>query len=417
MNYRIPILSTIFFLFTTVIFAQESNLEFSGYLEDTLTGERNKVLDKTFIINETRVRLNIANRYKNKGDFSVAIVGTHYTGKKSYNLLDYLPEDDAAEFSSPVLIEQENDIWFQEAYGSLYLGNFSFRIGRQKYYTGTGYAWNPTDLFNWKNVLDPTYEIEGIDSIYLAQSFFEQASISVFYSFGTSKNTPTREYIALEDGDVQVKLKMHIFSWDAALFYSNVIKDYYDYEGVLSGAIDPVNLVDRARWQISGMELSGELFGIGIHAEGGYIELSKYDSEDDLPEMLKDHKKYLIGIDYTFESGLYLIFEYYHEGLGESRSDDYSINQRMAYLSGYLDSMGEDNYFVGISYPVSDFTTLALYTIGNQSDSSVVINPWITWIAGDDITVNFSIQIPSGEEESAIGRSEPSAFGRVKFTF
>ncbi len=397
-------------------FGQESGLDFSGYLENTLTAESNKAIKKTTILNETRVRLNIANQYQDKGDFSVAIIGTQYGGKKNVNLCDYLPEEEASKFTSPVEINRTNDIWFQEAYGSLYVDDFQIRVGRQKYYTGTGYAWNPTDLFNWKNALDPTYEIEGLDSLHLAQTFLEDSKVTLYYSFGTSHNRPEREYIALEDGDYQVKIKTLLSSWEVAVQYSDVRRDFVDYDGLFSGTVSMVDMVRKVKWQLIGAEISGDIKGVGIHAEGGSVTLTSYDSEDRLPDTLKNHQKYLVGVDYTFENGWYLIFEYYHEGLGENSEEDYRLNQRMAYLSGETDSIGRDNYFLGSSYPITDFSTLALYTIVNGSDGSVIINPWWTWVAADDITVSVSAQIPNGGEKTAIGRSGAVAFARINFS-
>ena len=397
--------------------SQESDLEFSGYLENTLTADENKAQDKTLIANETRVRLNIKNSYREKGDLSVSIVGNRYAGNKSINLLDYLPEEEAQRFSDPVEIEKTNDLWFQEAYGSLYFGRTTIRTGRQKYYTGTGYAWNPTDLFNWKDVLDPAYEIEGLDSIFLSRGFFEDSSLSLYYSFGTSQDRKDREVSTSDEGDFQVKLKTGFSSWEVALHYTDVRKSFYDYEGVISGSVALEDIARQIRWRLTALEISGEILGLGVHAEGGSYVLEEDDEEEELPDELKNHDKYLVGIDYTFESGLYLILEYYFEGLGESDHEEYTLNQRMAYLSGELDSLGKDNYYFGASYPLTDFSTLALYVIANANDSSVVANPWFTWVADDEITLNISAQIPGGEEESAIGRSGSALFCRINFSF
>ncbi len=400
------------------VFSQESELEFGGYLEDTLSSERNIALDKTVVSNQTRIRLNIKNSYGDRGDLSVAIVGTRYSGYKTINLCDYLPEEEASRFPTAVSYDKTDDIWFQEAYGSLYLGQTTLRAGRQKYYTGTGYAWNPTDLFNWKDVFDPAYEIEGLDSVLFARSLPGDSLVSLYYSFGTSHDRPQRDYVESEDGDYQFKLKTHLFSWEITLQHSDVIKEYVDYEGVLNGTVDPTAMTSPIRWKLNALEVSGELAGIGIHAEGGEYTLSRPDDKDgDLPGKLESHTKYLVGADYTFENGVFVILEYYHEGLGETNLEDYSLNQRMAYYSGERDSLGKDNYYLGTSFPVTDFSTLALYVITNGNDGSTILNPWFTWIADDDISLYLSAQIPDGEEESAIGRSGSVLFGRLVFNF
>ncbi len=399
------------------VLAGQTGVEYTGYFEDTLSVEENKTQEKNLISNQSRVRLNLSGNYESRGDFNVALVGNGYSGNTTVNLVDYLPESVAAGIPFPIEYQLEDDIWLQEAYGSLYLGDFTFRIGRQKYYTGTGYAWNPTDLFNWKNVLDPTYETEGLDSIYLDYSFSEDIGAAVFYSFGTSHNKQEREYRSLEDGDYQIKFKTRFGNWEVAPVYSEVKRDFNDYEAVLAGLVAPADMTRQVKWQLSAIEISGEILGMGVHAEGGYAKLTPDKDTEQLPDSLKDHQKYLIGCDYTFENGLFLMMEYYHEGLGTTSANEYTLNQRLAGLTGGINSPGRDNLFLGGNYPVTDLTTLELYAIANSSDSSVIINPWLTWIAADDIQVVLSAQIPQGEEKTSLGRTGTTVFGRINFSF
>ena len=42
---------------------------------------------------------------------------------------------------------------------------FDFTIGKQPISLGTGYAWNPLDIFNRKDLIDPTYEQAGINAL------------------------------------------------------------------------------------------------------------------------------------------------------------------------------------------------------------------------------------------------------------
>ena len=363
-----------------------------------------------------RGRFNYSGRFSETGDFNIAFIGILYSGAKTIDFSNYLPEEESEKLIIPLSYTMENDYWLQEAYGSLYIGEFMFRAGRQKYYTGTGYAWNPTDLFNRKNVFDPTYEIEGLDSILMSFSGIRNVKLNLFYSFGTNHDNEEREGDTLDANDLQVRIKTRLRMWDIAINYSDVKRSFYDIESLLSGM---PSLLDREiRWQLISTELSGEIFGIGIHAEGGYAFLENENSNETLPENLEDHFRYLVGVDYTFENELFLLAEYYYEGLGETSKDDYSLNYRLAYFQGAMDSIGRDNLFVGARYPLTDLVTFEVNGIFNLNDPSIVLNPWVNWIASDDIVVNFVAQIPIADgERTAIGRSGTSMFVRLNFSF
>ncbi|MCG2716555.1 MAG: hypothetical protein L6422_09830, partial [Candidatus Marinimicrobia bacterium] len=45
---------------------------------------------------------------------------------------------------------------------------FDLTLGKQQIAPGVGYAWNPTDIFNLKDLMDPTYENTGISAIKLS---------------------------------------------------------------------------------------------------------------------------------------------------------------------------------------------------------------------------------------------------------
>lgn len=409
MKFKIAIIGCMLtFLSTQAVYAKLDG-EFTGYLEDTIMGEYIKDDHEENVSNIVRARLNYSGKYNNVGDFSLTFIGVRYSGATSVDLTKYLPREDARKIPVPVDYELENDYWLQEAFGSLYLNRVMLRAGRQKYYTGTGYAWNPTDLFNRKNVFDPTYEIEGLDSVLTTFSFPENLKLSLFYSFDTNDENDKQEKNTVGANDWQVKIETRARMWDCAIVYSDVKKIFLD-----AGTFN----IMQIKWQLLSTEFSGELFGIGVHAEGGYAWLESETSPEKLPEELKNHARFLLGCDYTFENELFLMAEYYFEGLGETVKDDYSLNNRIAYFTGNMDSIGRDNLFLGMRYPVSDLATFEFYGIFNLSDPSVILNPWITWIASDDIVVNFSAQIPLSENESAsLGRSGSSVFIRMNFSF
>ncbi len=405
---------------------QERLIEFGGYVEDTISVEYLRAEEKYAFVNSARIRNNFFKDFDGKYDFGIAVVGNIINGDTEFNISDYFPGKVTSQLPAGIRqsmqYEFENDIWLQEAYGSLYLGELKIRLGRQKYYTGTGYAWNPTDLFNRKNVLDPTYETEGIDGVFLGYSFLGDNEINLFYSIGTSHIREDRDFSSIEDGDFQIKATTHLDIWEIAAHYTEAKLDRTDLAGVLMGAIDPGKSTMLVKWRLAGAEASGELMGIGLRAEVGYAWLELYNdpyigSRAGFVGDIKDHARFLIGVDYTFKDGLYLIGEYFYEGLGKVSADDYSLNERLSLFIGERYAIGRDNLFLGGSYPLSDLITMEFYTIANLDDPSVILNPWLVWIAHDDVTVSISGQIPFGVEDSSLGETGHFVFSRLKWTF
>ena len=406
--------------------ADEPFIDFSGYVEDTVSTEYRKA-DKGFaVLNSARLRNDFSKDFDGKFDFGLVVIGNIYSGDTEINISDYLPDKVLSQYPPMVwqdmVFELENDVWIQEGHASLYAGDFRLRLGRQKYYTGTGYAWNPSDLFNRKNSLDPAYETEGIDGIFAAWSFTGESEVSLFYSIGTSHFRERKTFSSIEDGDFQLKARTHIGVWEIALHYTEAKLDRTDFLAAIMGAVDPENPATMVKWRLLGGETSGQLFGIGLHAEFGYAWLDLYRDPYIVPAIgfipdIQNHARFLVGADYTFENGLFLIGEYYYEGLGKNSPDDYNLNDRLSFLTGERDSIGKHNIFLGGNYPVTDLITMEMYVISNLNDPSIILNPWLVWIASDNVTVSVTGQLPMANEDSSLGKIGPSIFARLKWTF
>ena len=63
--------------------------------------------------------------------------------------------------------------------------NFDLTVGKQQISLGTGYAWNPIDIFNFKQLLDPTYEQTGVNAIRAEIPIGSRSNIDLLLSPGT----------------------------------------------------------------------------------------------------------------------------------------------------------------------------------------------------------------------------------------
>ena len=396
-----------------------SSLKIRGYVENTFNYEQSKSQNRELLLNSTRSRLNLSGKPDKNFDFGIGVVGTLNSGATEFDLADYMPdelrEQLAPEAAGVFRQRIENEIFVQEAFGTLYMPDFRLRIGRHKFYTGTGYAYNPIDIFNYKNPLDPTYEINGLDSMLATFELPRQTEIQGFIKFADR----------LSRNGYLLRLKTYMSGWDMALQYSEYTKERVDWE-TLNSAEAAIALMQGApfesflrefRWRLLGAEFAGEIGGIGIHGEGGYAFIKGKSDVGTLVNAEENHERFLVGIDHTFDFQLYVLTEYLRIGQGKTDSSEITLNDRMAYLSGDILSINRDTVFTGITYPLTDLIDFSLYGILALNDPSVTINPWLLYSIYPGVNLLFTVYVPVGDEQSQNGKSGPGGFVRLKFSF
>ena len=404
-------------------------LNLQGYVENTTTVEYIKATEKEALLNATRARLNLSGKPSEHFDYGIGLVGILYAGRTNISLTQGLPAADAATINLPDLFTRslEKEIFIQEAFVTLYMPHVRVRAGRHKFYTGNGFAFNPTDLFNRKNPLDPTYEVNGIDALLVALELPRNTEIQGLLHF--SDNFSNTGYLG--------RVKTTLFGWDLAAQYTHVIKKRTDFEAFNTAAASlPVPTdpnyaaallalkasasqhIHDFRWHFAGGEINGELFGVNLKAEGGYAWVSPQKSiNPTLDRAAKSHERFLVGFDYTFSFQLYVMAEYLRIGQGADSASDISINDRFAGFAGETLAISRDTLFSGITYPITDLMDGAFYCITGLNDRSVILNPRIDWSVFSAVKIIFSVYVPLGKEESQAGRSGVSGFVRVKASF
>lgn len=391
-----------------------------GYIENTTTVEYLKEDEEEILLNAGRVRLNLEGKPNEDLDFGIGLVGTINKGATDVSLAGYLPEEMQAQIipgTEEVFTYQlqDDDIFVQEAFGTLYTDHFRLRVGRHKFYTGTGYAYNPIDLFNFKDPLEPTYETNGLDAVFISVDFPKQTEFQAVMHY--DNRFSASDYLA--------RLKTHISGWDVALQYTHYLKERVDWETLntqeaLTELMQGMSFDAFTRefhWHLAAAEFSGELFEFGIYGEGGYVFIEEPDEVGTLDDAAKNHERLLFGIDHTFEFQLYVLVEYLRLGQGRTDSADITLNDRMAYFNGEILSITKDTIFSGVSYPLTDLTEFSVYAIIGLNDSSALLNPWLTYDIRPGLKLWLSANIPFGDEASQNGKSGASSFARLKFHF
>jgi hypothetical protein len=397
----------------------EDILSIKGYVENTTNVEYLYVTGRENILNSTRGRVNLLAKPDKHFDIAIGVVGNLYTGNTDLVLTNYLPPTITLthDVYSPMVLTVPfvNTIYLQEAFGTLYTKYFRLRVGRQKYYTGTGYAFNPTDLFNTKNAMDPTYETDGIDAIFFSFDLPEQVEIHGLVKF--SDNFQTTDYLA--------RLKWTIKGWDFAVQYTRYNQKRYDWSAVeadssnIAAGSSPISLYQKTFiWNFVGAEFSGEIGDFHIYAEGGYAFIeAPSGGTGSITAGDYDHERVLVGFDYTFSFQLYIMVEYLRYGQGRSSADEITLNDRIAFYSGEMIALAKNTLYAGISYPVTEFIDLSLYAMVGIDDASAIIIPWMTFDLFPGMKLSLAVNIPVGTWYSMVGRSGVSGFLRVKYHF
>jgi len=147
------------FLFITGINAQE-NIEIFGYFESQFSGTSLK--GEFFQLFTNKLRIDLQSDVSDRVSVGANFDFITYNGKTDWNILDFLVSDITTDV--PAALRQlysfrfSDEIFLDNAFVKLRFTHFDATIGKQQISIGTGYAWNPTDVFNIKDLLDPTYE-------------------------------------------------------------------------------------------------------------------------------------------------------------------------------------------------------------------------------------------------------------------
>ena len=402
-------------------------IQVRGYVEDTLTSEYIRDRDRLAPVNATRARLNLSGKPDAHVDFGIGVVGTLYTGHTTIRLADYLPSGERAQLEPPdetlrwpgaadlFVYELTDGLYLQEAFGTLYLPHLRLRAGRHKFYTGTGFAYNPIDLFNRKNPLDPTYEVDGLDALLITLELPAQFRVEGLAIAGDR----------LGRSDYLAKLSGHLGGWDVGVQYTHHIRARTDWSALntpaaIAGLMFGQSTSDfdrKFRWHMAAAEMVGEIWEIGLHAEGGYAWIEPVGDSGGLTDAARDHERLLVGMDHTFDSELYVLVEYLRLGQGRTDASQITLDDRMALMAGEVLAINQSTLFTGLSYPLTDLTEIALYAIVGVDDTSALINPWLLVDVYAGAKLSLTAYAPVGQERSQNGRAGPSGFARLRISF
>lgn len=360
-------------------FHLSAQTEFFGYYEGEF--DQLKFANQTYNYGYNKLRLDFEAHPDDAVTIGANINIQKYFDNISWNLLDFLPGNiwqptfgTEAEFPIALL----DTFYLDNVYLKAGFKHFDLTVGKQQISLGTGYAWNPLDIFNTKQLLDPTYEQTGINAVRVEIPIKGRTNLDVILSPGTDwKESVKMLQLKTGVGRFDIQGTIGQYTWKRTNFDLNkfAINKLKDERTLLGGSI------------------VGELAGAGIWIEGAW---NKMENQEDFTEVV-------IGTDYTFENSLYIIMEYLHNENGVSNGDNLDINNYLQYFMGETHSLMQDYLFGFINYPLNDFIQIGLLGFGNLNDKSAALNPQLLWNLFQDVDLTIMYSHFIGDDNTEFG--------------
>lgn len=401
MKYAVLLL--LVFSLCTGLSAQD--IEIFGYFESQYMGISLK--SQYSQIYSNKLRVDLQREFSEHVRFGANFDYITYHGKTEYNVLDYLPGNisatvapdfqpyfiqsfgDVATMYGPLPVLRPERIFLDNAFLKLCFKYLDVTLGKQQISLGAGYVWNPTDVFNTKNILDPTYEQPGNNAIRVDLPLTETFGLVSIY-------TPEDEW---KNSGKLLKLNGNLGHFDFSLIGIERQWSFTDFTPSLfyNPYIPWFPQALSEKRQVFGGDLVGELWGPGIWIEAAFNKMEK----------TKNFWEVVVGGDYTFDFQTYVMFEYFHNGLGKTDYQQYVLNDWLQMMIAEKRSISRDQIYGLIQHPVTDLINFGLSSIYCISDRSAALIPTLTYNVFENVELFAYLNFYAGKS----GQSFSKDFG------
>ncbi len=365
--------------------AAQDSIELFGYFESQATGADTK--NDFLLLYSNKLRLDLKSSLSEKVTFAANFDYITFHGKKEWNMLDFLSSDVIAEVPAGMetfyVLPFSDRHFLDNAYIKLSFKSFDLTVGKQQISLGTGYVWNPTDVFNINKLFDPTYEQPGHNSLRLDIPLGSMYTLTTLFSpEDTWKNSAKL-----------IQIKGRISHFDYSLIGIETVWRFHDYT-----QFDFVNmnfLELPGKRKLLGASTAGELLGLGVWAEYAYNWM---DNSEDFYELV-------VGTDYTFNFQTHMMIEYYRNTLGKTDYEQYNLNDWMRMIALEQKAISRDQIYIFIQHPATDLLSVGISTIYSISDNSFALVPTLNYSLSDNVEVFAYLNINFGREGKVFGKN------------
>ncbi len=250
--------------------------------------------------------------------------------------------------------ELDKVVW-DRAYAKITFPSLDLIVGKQRIAWGTGYLFNPTDVFNPFALSFAIAEEErrGVDAVRIdipigAASYLEGVILT------------DKEWSKNKKG---VKGKTNIENYDLSLSY-----------------VDLGNGGSQV-----GFDMAGELLDFGVRSELALVS----------PEGTNPYLKLVLGWNYTFENGWGIDMEYFYNGLGKENKENYDWDSLFA---GNIYQLGKSYIYFGINRIIDELTQARASLLLNANDRSFIIYPSYIRNIFENVDLSLEAMLKRGED-------------------
>ena len=365
------------------LMAQEK-VELFGYYESQFLGTQLK--GNFYQLFTNKLRVDLKSDISDNITFAANFDYIHYLGKTEWDVLDFLSDDVISTIPEDMLsyytIPFSNEVFLDNAYIRFSFKSFDMTVGKQQISLGTGYVWNPTDVFNIKDVLDPTYEQPGHTALRLDIPLDSVYTLTALYS-------PEETW---EKSTKLLQLKGAISHFDYHIIALERVWPFHDYTEFDYENMNFLDLSEKRK--MLGGSTVGELLGLGVWAEYAYNWMEKSD----------DFYELVVGGDYTFDFQTYVMMEYYRNTLGKSDYKNYDINDWMRFLATEQKAICRDQAYIFAQHPATDLLNIGLQTVYCISDNSLAFVPTLGYSISDNVEIFAYLNFNLGKEGTVYGK-------------
>ncbi len=379
------ILAIVIFSFCFSPLAAQLELDLFGYFESQISGA--KIRGNFYQLYTNKLRVDLKSALSDNITFAANFDYITYHGKTEWNILEFLSPSITSSIPTSMqpfyVLNFSNRNFLDNAYIKFSSEYFDLTVGKQQISLGTGYVWNPTDVFNIKDLLDPTYEQPGHNAIRL------DVPLGTIYTF-TALYSPDDTW--KESGKL-VQFKGRISHFDYAFIVIEKAWRFHDYTRFNLLEMNFLELPEKR--QLFGGNTAGELLGLGVWVEYAYNKM----------ELSKDFYELVIGTDYTFDFQTYVMVEYYRNTLGKTDYEQYTINDWMRLFAQEQKAVSRDQVYAFVQHPVTDLMNLGISSVYSISDNSIALIPTLNYSLSDNVDVFAYLNFNFGKEGKVFARS------------
>jgi hypothetical protein len=375
----------VFFSLSLSVLTAQDKVELFGYFESQAMGA--DVKNEFLLLYSNKLRVDLKSSLSEKVTFGANFDYITFHGKTEWNILDFLPSDVTAEVppgtESFYLLSYSDRHFLDNAYLKLSFKHFDLTVGKQQISLGTGYVWNPTDVFNIKELFDPTYEQPGHNALRLDIPLGTMYTLTTLFS-------PEDTW---KDSAKLIQLKGRISHFDYSLIGIEKVWRFHDYTQFDDENMNFLELPGRRR--LLGASTAGELLGLGVWAEYAYNWM----------ENSEDFSELVVGTDYTFDFQTYVMIEYYRNTLGKTDYEQYNLNDWMRMIALEQKAICRDQIYCFIQHPATDLLSVGASTIYSISDHSLALVPTLNYSFSDNVEIFAYLNFNIGKEGKVFAKN------------